>query len=73
MSRGRINAIVWCGVLLVAAGLWFFGARTRLHLVDPLAFIALVGAAAAVLTGLLWWEMGRDGGGAAGDTDDERH
>jgi len=69
MSRGRINAIVWCGVLLVAVGLWFFGARTRLHLVDPLAFIALVAVAAAILTGLLWWEMARDGGDA---TDDER-
>jgi|JI10StandDraft_1071094.scaffolds.fasta_scaffold795792_2 hypothetical protein len=73
MTKGRINAIVWCGVLLVAAALWFFGARTRLHLVDPLAFIALVAVAAAVLTGLLWWEMRRDGGGAAGDPPGDGH
>ena len=73
MTKGRINAIVWCGVLLVVAALWFFGARTRLHLVDPLAFIALVAAAAAVLTGLLWWEMRRDGGGAAGDPPGDGH
>ncbi|WP_374446611.1 hypothetical protein [Stella sp.] len=73
MSRRRVNAIVWSGVLLVVAGLWFFGARTRLHLVDPLAFVGLVAVAAALLTALLWWEMGKDGGGAAGDPpDDER-
>ncbi len=57
MSPARINAVVWCVVLLVAAGLWFFAARTRLHMVDPLSFIAVVGVAAAVLTALLWWEM----------------
>ncbi|BBK34797.1 hypothetical protein EDC65_2714 [Stella humosa] len=62
MSKARINAIVWVGVLLVTAGLWFFGARTRLHLVDPLSFIVLVAVAALLLTVLLWWEMLRDGG-----------
>ena len=67
MSKARVNLIVWCGVLLTVAALWFFGARTRLHLVDPLAFIALAAAAAAALTALLWWEMVRDGDGDPGN------
>lgn len=57
MSKRTINAVVWAGVLAVVAGLWFFSARTRLHLVDPLSFITVVAVAAAVLTALLWWEM----------------
>lgn len=58
MPKTRVNLIMWCAVLLVCGGLWFFGVRTRLHLVDPLSFIGLVAVAAAALTALLWWEMG---------------
>ena len=61
MSKARINAVVWCVVLLVVAGLWFFAARGRLHLIDPLAFVGVVAVAAAILTALLWWEMSADG------------
>ena len=53
MSHARINAIVWCVVLLVAAGLWFFAARTRLHMVDPLSFIAVVGVVNGFVLGAL--------------------
>lgn len=60
----RRNLLLWLGVALVVAGLWYFAARVRLHLVDPLAFIAWVAAAAAGLTALLWW-------GLAGGSDDD--
>ncbi|MCC7272654.1 MAG: hypothetical protein IT561_08300 [Alphaproteobacteria bacterium] len=56
MAKAKINLVVWCGVAAVAFMLWFFAGRTRLHLVDPLAFIGLVAVAAAVLTALVWWE-----------------
>ncbi|MGE0714614.1 MAG: hypothetical protein AB7P02_04150 [Alphaproteobacteria bacterium] len=74
MTRGRINAVVWIGVLAVVAGLWFFGVRTRVHLIDPLEFIVLVAVAAAFLTALMWWEMlkSRDPPGVAPPPDAPR-
>lgn len=59
------NLLLWLGVGAIVLALWYFAARTRLHLVDPLAFIAWVAGAAAGLTALLWW-------GLAGKDDDEK-
>jgi di/tricarboxylate transporter len=56
MARTK-NLVIWGGVALVALGLWFFAARTREHLVDPMTFIAYVAVAAACLTGLFWWGL----------------
>jgi hypothetical protein len=53
----RRNLVIWVAVIVVAAALWFFAARTRLHLVDPLAFIAYVAVAALCLTALFWWGL----------------
>ncbi|MBX6368003.1 MAG: hypothetical protein IRZ04_08480 [Rhodospirillales bacterium] len=63
MASGR-NLLLWLGVALIVAGLWYFVARVRLHLIDPLAFIAWIAGAAAALTALFWW-------GLAGGSDDD--
>jgi hypothetical protein len=55
------NLLIWLGVGAIVFALWYFAARTRLHLIDPLAFIAWVAGAAAGLTALLWWGLaGKD-------------
>jgi hypothetical protein len=55
------NLVIWLGVGAIVVALWYFAARTRLHLIDPLAFIAWVAGAAAGLTALLWWGLtGKD-------------
>lgn len=59
-NRHLRNLVVWIGVVMVAAGLWFAAARPRLHFIDPGAFLILVALAAAVLTALLWWEKRTD-------------
>jgi hypothetical protein len=60
MARRR-NLVIWAGVAVVVLGLWFFAARTRLHLVDPMTFIVYVAVAAACLAALFWWGLaGRD-------------
>jgi hypothetical protein len=57
----RKNILLWVGVGAIALALWYFAARTRLHLVDPLAFIGWIAGAAAGLTALLWWGLaGKD-------------
>jgi hypothetical protein len=53
------NVVVWVGVIAVAAGMWFFVGRRRLHLIDPPTFLIFVAIATAALTALLWWEMSR--------------
>lgn len=57
MTKTKINVVVWCGTLAVTGLIWLIAGRTRLHLVDPLAFIGVIAAAAAVLSALLWWEL----------------
>lgn len=69
LRRGSSNIIVWIGVVAIVGLLWFFVARTRLHIVDPLAFIAWTAFAAAGLTALLWWEIA----GSGNDTDDSNN
>jgi hypothetical protein len=65
MSAAVRNAVVWAGVALVLAAVWYFGARTRLHFIDPSGFLLLIVAAAAALAGLLWWDL------ATGDAGDD--
>lgn len=65
----RRNLLLWLGVAVIVAGLWYFAARVRLHLVDPLAFIGWVAVAAAGLTALLWWGLA---GGSDDDMDSEK-
>ncbi len=52
---GWRNLLAWIAVAAVAAGLWYFGARVRLHLVDERSFVAVVALAALALTALYWW------------------
>ena len=47
MSAAARNFVVWVGVALVVAAVWFFGARPRLHFIDPGSFLLLMVAAAA--------------------------
>ena len=61
-SRTRV---IWAIIAAVAGGLWLLAETTRLHLVDPAAFIVIVAGAAAILTGAFWW-------GIKGDDDSAR-
>ena len=53
--RGTRNLLTWIAVAAVVAGLWFFAARVRMHLVEEGRFLIVVAIAAAVLTALYWW------------------
>lgn len=66
MKASSRNLVVWIGVAAILAAVWYFGARPRLHFTNPAGFLALLVAAAAALTGLLWWEL------ATADEDDRR-
>lgn len=57
MTPQRRNLAIWAVAAMVVLGLWAFAARTRLHFIDPARFLILVAVAAALLTGLLWWDM----------------
>ncbi len=57
MTPRTRNLIVWTVVVAVAAGVWFFAARIRLHFIDPRTFLVVVAVAAATLAALLWWEI----------------
>jgi len=67
------NVMIWIGTAAIAFGLWFFAARTRLHLIDPLTFIGYVAVAALGLTALLWWGLAaQDPGENAPDLEKEK-
>jgi hypothetical protein len=54
------NLLVWGVAAAIAAAIWFFAARPRLHFIDPTLFLLILAAAAAALTALLWWEIAGD-------------
>ena len=60
MRSGSRNGVVWAVVVAIAAAIWFFAARTRLHFIDPVLFLVVLAIAAAGLTALLWWEIVAD-------------
>ncbi len=57
MKDSARNMVVWTGVAAILAAVWYFGARPRLHFINPAGFLALLVVAALALACLLWWEI----------------
>lgn len=58
MRASLRNCFIWFITVFISLSLWFFVARVHLHFIDPSAFLLILAAASAVLSVLLWWDLG---------------